>query len=40
MQRMILPLSFGYSYSLTPTNVKPSLRQIAFEGALSTDGYA
>ena len=36
----MLPLSFGYSYSLTRMSVKPSLRQIAFEGALSTDGYA
>jgi hypothetical protein len=28
----------GYSNSYDPRSVKPSFRQIAFDGALSTDG--
>jgi len=30
----------GYSNSVFPRRVKPSFRQIAFEGAFSTDGKA
>ena len=33
-------VSGGYSNSRASSSVKPSLRQIAFDGGLSTDGYA
>ena len=36
LQRVVVP--GGYSKSTAPAGWKPSRRQIAFEGALSTDG--
>jgi len=35
-----MKLPFGYSNSHSSINVKPSLRQIAFDGALSIEAKA